>query len=420
MTDPKQAPPRVGVFFCRCDGAVSDYADLEAAADHIKGADPNVVHVRVFNNLCKKEDPAALKEDLVKYGIERVVVGACACCSLEHHCSTCHLQRDRCRDNVTDGASVERSLYEFISIREHVAWVHKDSKEDANLALKRMTAMAAAKASMLEPYDKVKTPSAKSAMVAGAGPGSITAALTLADLGFDVRLFDAGFDIDGWVDGEAAKTMVVSQAQISLKDAVKLVKGHPKVKIFNSAKVIGVEGSVGKYEVTFDRDGFTGVVTVGVLLVGDDSKSAGGKGRAETFATRLPPQDGYFKIKAAKEFADAVLQGSLAASQAGSILAQGGVTVLPFLAEIVDENCIGCKRCDVCPFGAIGFKDTYVDLSMFSVENYSFKSQKATVDPALCTGCGMCAMECTCLAIEMVNLSDEQMSAMAKAYMRTP
>lgn len=420
MTDPKQAPPRVGVFFCRCDGAVSDYVDLEAAAAHIKQNDPNVVHVRIFNNLCQKEDPAALKDDLVKYGVERVVVGACACCSLEHHCSTCHLQRDRCRNNVTEGAAVERSLYEFISIREHVAWVHKDSKEDANLALDRMTAIAAAKASMLEPADKVKTAATKTAVVAGAGPNGITAALTLADLGFDVKLFDAGFDIDGWVNAEAAKTTVVSQAQITLKDAVQLVKGHPKVKIFNSAKVIGVEGSVGKFEVSFDRDGFTGVLTAGVILVGDDAKSAAKKGRAETFAARLPPQDGYFKVKGGKVLEDAVMQGSLAATQAGTILSQGGVTVLPFMAEIVDENCIGCKRCDVCPFGAIGFKDTYVDLSMFSVENYSFRSQKATVDPALCTGCGMCAMECTCLAIEMVNLSDAQMSAMAKAYMRTP
>jgi hypothetical protein len=32
----------------------------------------------------------------------------------------------------------------------------------------------------------------------------------------------------------------------------------------------------------------------------------------------------------------------------------------------------------------------------------------------------MCAMECTCLAIEMVNLTDAQMEAMAKAFMRTP
>src|SRR5574342_240661 len=255
MVSPSQAPPRVGVFFCRCDGAVSDYVDLEAAAEFVKKSDPNVVHVRVFSNLCKKEDPAALKEDLQKYGIERVVVGACACCSLEHHCSTCHLQRDRCRDNVTEGAAVERSLFEFISIREHCAWVHKDNKEDANLSLKRMTSIAAAKAAMLEPYDKVKTAATKSALVAGAGPGAITAALTMADLGFDVKLFDASFDVDGWVDDKAAKTPVISQAQISLKDAVKLVKGHPKVKVFNSAKVVGVDGSVGKFEVTFDRDG---------------------------------------------------------------------------------------------------------------------------------------------------------------------
>lgn len=113
------------------------------------------------------------------------------------------------------------------------------------------------------------------------------------------------------------------------------------------------------------------------------------------------------------------MQGSIAATRVGTILAQGGVEVQPWVAEIVDENCIGCKRCDVCPFGAIGFKETYVDLSHLSVENLSFKSQKATVDPALCTGCGMCAMECTCLAIEMVNLTDSQMEAMAKAFMRT-
>lgn len=415
-----QELPRVGVFLCRCDGAVSDYVDLEAAARNIKERDPNVVHVRVFSNLCKKEDPEALKADVAKYGIDRVVVGACACCSLEHHCSTCHLQRDRCRENVTVGSSVERSLYEFVSVREHVAWVHKDNKQDANFALDRMVSIAAAKAAMLEPADRVKTPSNKSVLVAGAGASGITAALTLADLGFDVKLAESSFDIDGWVDDKAAKTVVVSQAQVTLKDAVKLVKTHPKVKVFNSTKIVGVSGSVGKFEVTFDRDGFKGNFTVGVMIVADDAKSTGGKGKAETFLTKLPPQDGYFKTKGSKEFDDEVVSGSIAATRAGTILAQGGVEVLPLLAEIVDENCIGCKRCDVCPFGAIGFKETYVDLSHLSIENLSFKSQKATVDPALCTGCGMCAMECTCLAIEMINLTDSQMEAMAKAYMRTP
>jgi heterodisulfide reductase subunit A2 len=192
------------------------------------------------------------------------------------------------------------------------------------------------------------------------------------------------------------------------------------VKVFNSTKVVGVEGSVGKFEVTFDRDGFRGALTVGALIVADDARSTGGKGKAETFAVKLPPQDGYFKTKGSKEFSDEVVQGSIAATRVGTILAQAGVEVQPWVAEIVDENCIGCKRCDVCPFGAIGFKETYVDLSHLSVENLSFKSQKATVDPALCTGCGMCAMECTCLAIEMVNLTDAQMEAMAKAFMRTP
>jgi heterodisulfide reductase subunit A-like polyferredoxin len=414
-----QAGPRVGVFFCRCDGAVSDYVDLEAAAKKIAEGDPNVVHVRIFNNLCKKEDPEALKADIAKLGLDRVVVGACACCSLEHHCSTCHLQRDRCRENVTVGSAVERSLYEFVSIREHCAWVHKDSREDAALSLDRMVTLAAAKAAMLEPMDKVKTSAVKSVLVAGAGASGITAALTLADLGFDVKLAESSFDIDGWVDEKAAKTIVVSQAQVSLKDAVKLVKTHPKVKVFNSTKIIGVEGSLGKFEVTFDRDGFKGALTVGTILVADDAKSTGGRGKAETFQVKLPPQDGYFKTKASKEFEGEVVQGSIAASRVGTILAQGGVEVQPWVAEIVDENCIGCKRCDVCPFGAIGFKETYVDLSHLSVENLSFKSQKATVDPALCTGCGMCAMECTCLAIEMVNLTDGQMEAMAKAFMRT-
>ena len=63
---PNQEAPRVGVFFCRCDGAVSDYLDLEAEAKRIQEADPNVVHVRVFSNLCKKEDPEALKADIAK------------------------------------------------------------------------------------------------------------------------------------------------------------------------------------------------------------------------------------------------------------------------------------------------------------------------------------------------------------------
>jgi MinD superfamily P-loop ATPase len=59
----------------------------------------------------------------------------------------------------------------------------------------------------------------------------------------------------------------------------------------------------------------------------------------------------------------------------------------------------GCTRCmDVCTSGALSYKDN-----------------TAAVDSALCIGCGTCATACPSSAIEILSLSDEELTARIKA-----
>ncbi len=87
-------------------------------------------------------------------------------------------------------AGLNRYLFEMANIRDQCSWVHMDKKDEATDKAKDLVRMAIASAGFVLPLQEQTLSVNKKALVIGGGASGMTAALGLADQGFDVFLLE--------------------------------------------------------------------------------------------------------------------------------------------------------------------------------------------------------------------------------------
>ncbi|MGD9506595.1 MAG: 4Fe-4S binding protein, partial [Syntrophobacteraceae bacterium] len=94
---------------------------------------------------------------------------------------------------------------------------------------------------------------------------------------------------------------------------------------------------------------------------------------------------------------ESIAQALAAASRATCLLAKGKVAVSGAVASVNPLLCSSCGVCvSICPYSAPFFND----------------KGKAQVNAALCKGCGLCAASCRSGAIRLQGYDDAQVFAM--------
>jgi heterodisulfide reductase subunit A len=95
---------------------------------------------------------------------------------------------------------------------------------------------------------------------------------------------------------------------------------------------------------------------------------------------------------------------SAAAAKAAALVTKGFIELDPFIAEVAEDLCTGCKTClNICPYDAIKRNE---------------EKEIAQVNPALCTGCGTCVATCPSSAISQYGFSDEMLLSEVTALLR--
>ncbi len=103
-----------------------------------------------------------------------------------------------------------------------------------------------------------------------------------------------------------------------------------------------------------------------------------------------------------KDTNESIAQGRAAAARAAEILNLETVRVGGLVAEVDSEKCAACCTCvRTCPFGV-----PFIDPAIGA----------ASIDPALCRGCGICAAECPGKAIVMNLCSDRMLNEAADLF----
>ena len=377
-----QSPARMGVFICQCGDHIARVVDTDALSRQ-SAALPGVAHVAVMPQACLPEAAELIGHAVVAHDLNRVLLAACSCCSLDQVCLSCTYQRIRCKDNLglfAAGAQGPRSLkdhlsagnlsnliWEFVNVREHCAWVHADNPDAATTKADTLIAAAAAKLKMASPRKTVSVNGEQSVLILGNSTAARICQKLLKDRHIVTRIAEQMPHQIQRVDGQFAVS-------------------NPSIFQQATALVLAPQDTV-------EAD----------LLCNAFAAASGGSKRLKTkppnVETLLP---GVF-------FCDPLegqSTGAAAAVKVAGWLDQLTEQPTPIAATVDPHRCRACKTCiDICDVGA-------PQLVGEEPQRHSW------IDPMICTGCASCAAQCPSGAITAGYATDEQLEAMLAAVLQ--
>lgn len=179
------ASPRIGVYICHCGLNIGRTVDCGKVAREAAKLE-SVVVAQDIPYACSGPGQAAIKEDIQKHGLNRIVV---ASCSPRLHEPTFR--------QMVESAGINPYLLEMANLREHCSWVHMNEPDLATEKAIDLTQMAVARVRKLQPLEPETLPLIKRSLVIGGGVAGIQAALDLADNGYEVVLVEKKPSIGG-------------------------------------------------------------------------------------------------------------------------------------------------------------------------------------------------------------------------------
>ena len=228
---------RIGVFVCDCGSNIAGYLNVKELAEYAKTL-PNVVYVKENLYTCSESGINEIKDAIGKENLNRVVVASCTPRTHEP------LFRGTCGEG-----GLNPYLFEMVNIRDQCSWVHMQERERGTDKAKDLIRMGVAKAALLEPQEPIQSEMNPNALVIGGGISGMTAALALANRGYETTLVEKSPQLGGLLlrlDKLAPSDM---DAATFANQQAELVKKHPKIHLLTSAEVDAVAGYIGHFNV---------------------------------------------------------------------------------------------------------------------------------------------------------------------------
>jgi heterodisulfide reductase subunit A len=246
--------PRIGVFVCHCGKNIGGIADVPSVVEYARTL-PNVVYATDNLYTCSTDTQETIKELIEEHDLNRVLVASCSPRTHEP------LFRNTCRE-----AGLNEYLFEMANIRDQCTWVHMNEPGKATQKAKDLVRMALAKVRLLDPLEKGTLKVNNDALVVGGGMAGMSAALNLADQGFQVHLVEKAPELGGNFR-HVRTSLNGGDPQHRLADIIERTESHPRIRIHLESALSLVEGSVGNFMSTISHDGTEQKVDHGVAIV---------------------------------------------------------------------------------------------------------------------------------------------------------
>jgi heterodisulfide reductase subunit A2 len=261
--DVSQEAVRTGVFACTCGGTLSDELDMSKIA--LRSLDwPGVALSEVIDLACFPEEVERMRQRILEHGLNRVVIAACS-----------NRTHDSLFQRMVRSAGLNPYLLEVVNLRDQCSHVHKDLHM-ANRKAVEMVRVAVGRVAEAQPVNKEKHSCFPAALVLGGGVAGMTAALAIADSGYNVHLVERS-EILG---GHLRNLFYVAEGynpQRLLRDLVNRVRGHQRIFTHTRTEVTEQSGHVGRFRtdlLTYHTDGSTDKLSVehGVTIIATGAK----------------------------------------------------------------------------------------------------------------------------------------------------
>jgi heterodisulfide reductase subunit A len=141
-------------------------------------------------------------------------------------------------------------------------------KDKATTKARDLIRMGVARARLLRPQEEEKVNVEPSAVVIGGGVSGMTAALSLADMGFPVHLIEKEGELGGFVRNLNNLYVTEKSAAETIKPLIDSVKAQKNINMHLNSQLKSVEGFIGNYDVVIGTKGVEDLKTkVGTIIV---------------------------------------------------------------------------------------------------------------------------------------------------------
>jgi len=247
---------KVGVFLSDPGRQLSEILDFSALANYLKNVS-GVVFVARGSEFWRGKGLKTIVDAIESGKINRVVVAE----------TLPKLSEVKIAQAMED-AGLNSYLMEFIDLKDHCVWPHRETPSEATEKAKAMLLGAIERAKLLEPLEKLEFSTLKSALVIGGGIAGMQTAVDLADLGFEVNIVEKEPFLGG-LAARAGRFFPTDDCAICIQSPASDVKTitHtsrkcvyrsgfteiPNLNILTNSKVTAVEGPPGNYKVTIEK-----------------------------------------------------------------------------------------------------------------------------------------------------------------------
>ena len=232
--DVQSLAPRVGVFVCHCGANIGRVVDVPGVVEYARTL-PGVVHAQEALFACSTDTARIIADTIREKELNRVVVAAC----------TPRTHEPLFRDTLREGG-INPYYFEMANIREHCSWVHSREPELATRKAKDIVRMAVARAGHLQPLQEFELPVDKRGLVIGGGVAGMTAALSLANQGFETYLVEKEKEFGG-IAARIKYAIDGMDVPAFVADTIRRVNQHPLIHKLLETTIIEATGYVGNF-----------------------------------------------------------------------------------------------------------------------------------------------------------------------------
>lgn len=387
--------PRIGVFVCRCGGNISDVMDLHRLVGDLYWR-IDVAYAQEIGYACSDEGAAEIRELAQQYGLTHVVLGACACCSLDQICFSCSDRRIECKQKLLGQSSPDRLTYEFVNIREHCAWVHPNDPQAALAKAKALIRGGMARVSEQAADTPASLPVKPSCIVIGTGIAGLKTAANLATQGFEVTVVNREDVPTGSTQQQLAKELERAGGRIIECEGIDELAGY-----------------VGDFRMSVRTRSGPFTIEAGAIVIDRGTSLLEGHippllqlalKRSDSVDDPVP---GICVCGAEQDQVDMALElGTAAAARVAPLLRSGRTFAVQTTAVVDPLLCRGCGTCTrICRFGAPKLVEKSSGVLV------------AEIDTSVCRGCGTCVAHCPSCAISQLGMTDSQIFATLEAIL---
>jgi len=283
LRDVSREFPRTMVALCTCGDTLAQTADLAAVETAVSGLD-SVTQIHRIGRICTQEGWSELEETFSESRANRLLVGACLP----------YVYKRKLRE-LARTTGLNSALMEVVDICTPAFPNRNSDREQVTREIRTAVAMGVGKLRGMDPTVPRAVPVSQSALVVGGGIGGMTAALAIADHGFEVNLVEKEDQLGGNLRA-LHRTIEGEPPQELLEQTIARVEKHPKVQIYKSTQVLQSLGRAGRFMTTIEKEDGSGETLVhGVTVLATGGKEATtesyGYGQSEAILTQHQLED---------------------------------------------------------------------------------------------------------------------------------